>query len=57
MLKGTMLDLDDLNKMYVLASRHVVVRAGRDSGGATFATDQSQKKPGASKNVSDKKSR
>jgi hypothetical protein len=52
-----MLDLDDLNKMYVLASRHVVVRAGRDSGGATFATDQSQKKPGASKNVSDKKSR
>ena len=38
MQKGTMLDLDDLNKMCVLTSRWVVVRTGKDGGGATFAT-------------------
>jgi len=38
--KGTLTDqIDDLNKMYVLASRRVVVKANKDlPGGATFAT-------------------
>jgi len=45
MQKGTKLDLDDLNKMYVLASRRVVLRLGKEGGGATFATiDTSVKK-------------
>jgi hypothetical protein len=38
--KGTLTNqIDDLNKMYVLASRRVVVKANKDlPGGATFAT-------------------
>jgi hypothetical protein len=43
--KGSSVSLDDLNKMYVVASRRVVVKAGKDGGGATFATvDQMPKK-------------
>jgi hypothetical protein len=30
MQKGAKLDLDDLNKMYVLASRRVVLRSGKE---------------------------
>jgi hypothetical protein len=45
--KGTQLDVGDLNKMYVLASRRVVVKANKDGGGATFATiDTPVKKKG-----------
>jgi hypothetical protein len=51
MQKGLAVDLDDLNKMYVLASRRVVVRTGKDTGGATFATkDQDLNKKNPSKN-------
>jgi hypothetical protein len=54
MQKGATSNLDDLNKMYVLASRCVVVKTGKDGGGATFATiDQSTKKTNT-KNESDK---
>lgn len=50
--KGLAVDLDDLNKMYVLASRRVVVCTGKDAGGgATFATiDQDLNKKGPGKN-------
>jgi hypothetical protein len=45
MQKGSSVSLDDLNKMYVVASRRVVVKSGKDGGGATFATvDQTPKK-------------
>jgi hypothetical protein len=47
MQKGSSVSLDDLNKMYVVASRRVVVKAGKDGGGVTFATvDQTPKKGG-----------
>jgi len=47
MQKGSSVSLDDLNKMYVVASRRVVVKASKDGGGATFATvDQTPKKGG-----------
>jgi hypothetical protein len=38
--KGTLTNqIDDLNKMYVLASRRVVIKANKDlPGGATFTT-------------------
>jgi hypothetical protein len=38
MQKGKSALLDDLNKMFVLASRRVIVKAGKDGRGATFAT-------------------
>jgi hypothetical protein len=45
MQKGSSVSLDDLNKMYVIASRRVVVKPGKDGGGATFAKlDQTPKK-------------
>ena len=45
--KGSSVSLDDLNKMYVVASRRVVVKAGKDGGGATSATvNQTPKKSG-----------
>jgi hypothetical protein len=45
MQKGSSVILDDANKMYVVASRRVVVKAGKDRGGATFATlDQTPRK-------------
>jgi hypothetical protein len=51
MQKGLAVDLDDLNKMYVLASRRVVVHTGKDTEGATFATkDQDLDKKNPSKN-------
>jgi len=47
MQKGSSISLDDLNKMYVVASRRVMVKAGKDGGGATFATvNQTPKKSG-----------
>jgi len=43
--KGSSVSLDDLKKMYVVASRRVVVKSGMDVGGTTFATvDQTPKK-------------
>jgi len=44
MQKGTTLNLDDINKMHILTSRRVVIKASKDGGGgATFATiDKSQ---------------
>jgi hypothetical protein len=43
--KGTITDqISDLNKMYILASRRVVVKMGKDSpGGAAFATVDTQR--------------
>jgi len=38
MKKGSVVCLDDLNKMYVVASRRVAVKTGKEGGGATFAT-------------------
>jgi hypothetical protein len=47
MQKGLAVDLNDLNKMYLLASRRVVARTGKDVGGATFAMlDQAKKGQG-----------
>jgi len=54
MQKGTTLNLDDLNKMYVLASRRVVVKTGKVGGGATFATINQSTKKMNNKNKSDK---
>jgi hypothetical protein len=52
MQKGSSVSLDDLNKMYVVASRRVLVKARKDGGGATFATvDQTPKKSGNPKGV------
>jgi hypothetical protein len=54
MQKGLAVDLDDLNKMYVLASRRVVARTGKDARGATFATiDQDTMNRGAGKHGND----
>lgn len=51
MQKGLAVDLDDLNKMYVLVSRRVVVCTGKGAGGATFATiDQDLAKKNPRKN-------
>jgi len=45
MQKGSSDSLDNLNKMYVVASRRVVVKAEKDGGGATFDTvDQTSQK-------------
>ena len=44
MQKGSSVSLDDLNKLYVVASRRVVVKSGKDGGGATFATEEWQPK-------------
>jgi hypothetical protein len=52
MQKGTSVQLDDLKKMYVLASRWVAVKTGKDGGGAFFATGF--KKKGSDKNTTDK---
>jgi len=42
--KGTMVPVKDLNKMYILASRRVVVKVSKDLlGGATFATADAQR--------------
>ncbi len=56
MQKGMSALLDDLNKMFVLASRRVVVKTGKDGGGgATFATaDKGFKPKGAEKNGTEK---
>jgi len=43
--KGTLLPIKDLNKMYILASRRVVLKDSKDTpGGATFATLDTQRK-------------
>jgi hypothetical protein len=56
MQKGTLASLDDLNKMFVLASRRVVVKSGKDGGGgATFTTaDKGFKPKGQDKANADK---
>jgi hypothetical protein len=42
--KGTMTPIKDLNTMYILASRRVVVKVGKDlPGGAAFATADAQR--------------
>jgi len=38
MQTGIKLNLDDLNKMYVLSRRRVVVKPRKDGGSATFPT-------------------
>jgi hypothetical protein len=52
MQKGLAVNLDDLNKMYMLLSRRVVLRTGKDAGRATFTTiDRDVNKKGRGKST------
>ena len=53
--KGMLQKISDLNKMYILASRRVVIKTSKDTpGGATFATVDGQYKTPAKKPTGDK---
>jgi hypothetical protein len=53
--KSLSIDLNDLNKMYVLASQRVVAWTGKVKGGTMFATlDQKKKGQGGAENANGK---